>query len=472
MNMRITISIFFLIGSSSNGIAQAVLSGTVTNFPPQSIIEVLAPQSEFNEEYATFGQAVLDHRGSFKLAIPIETSIRAELMIGDEMTFIYLMPSDSLHLTVDYSQFDESIQYTGRGAANNNLLKQRLLHAEQFEEANAEPSEEAEYLSYQDAKEKWMLDFLHSYDTTGVHNTLFEDLIHDAKYSTYYKKLLYLHSYNPETNTLERTEVSSSYLDFLKALPLNDSSASANSNYQNAIASYFDYLIVAEIPYDTTLDPVKASDLWQAEFYNRQRSALQGEIRDYRLKAYLQQYLPYLMRDKELADSLVQDFMSICTNDGLRNEMSRIYENQLQLIAGQDAPEFELNDVTGRKVTLAFFHGKLVFIDFWASWCAPCIAGLPKTKALQEKFKQNDDVVFLYVNMGEPEATWKSAINKFEIAEVNVRATPDQERELQASYGFNGIPHYVLIDKDGKFISSKITSLENAELEILQRIGK
>ncbi|MEI9957645.1 MAG: TlpA disulfide reductase family protein [Ferruginibacter sp.] len=59
------------------------------------------------------------------------------------------------------------------------------------------------------------------------------------------------------------------------------------------------------------------------------------------------------------------------------------------------APKFALEDLDGKTVSLESLKGKVVIVDFWATWCGPCIASMPAMKTAQEKYKQRDDVVFV-----------------------------------------------------------------------------
>ena len=71
----------------------------------------------------------------------------------------------------------------------------------------------------------------------------------------------------------------------------------------------------------------------------------------------------------------------------------------------EQAPDFTLQDTDGKAVTLSDYRGKVVFLDFWASWCPPCRASIPAIKSMHKNYAGNPDVVILGINSGENEKT-------------------------------------------------------------------
>ena len=81
---------------------------------------------------------------------------------------------------------------------------------------------------------------------------------------------------------------------------------------------------------------------------------------------------------------------------------------------GQPAPDFALHDLDGQSVSLSQFEGKVVLLDFWASWCGPCIGDLPNLRKIKAQVAAQP-VVFLNISLDANEAAWKQAIAKHEI---------------------------------------------------------
>jgi thiol-disulfide isomerase/thioredoxin len=98
------------------------------------------------------------------------------------------------------------------------------------------------------------------------------------------------------------------------------------------------------------------------------------------------------------------------------------------------------------------YTGRIVYVDFWAPWCSPCMGEMPFSKKLQEDFK-NKEVVFLYLANRCTEASWKATIANEELTGEHILLTNDQFATLGAEFGITGIPHYVLINKKGNIVS-------------------
>ena len=84
-------------------------------------------------------------------------------------------------------------------------------------------------------------------------------------------------------------------------------------------------------------------------------------------------------------------------------------EESAMTAEGTEAPDFTLNDVNGKPITLSSLHGKFVVLDFWGSWCGFCINGFPAMKEAYAKYK--DKMEFLSIACNDTEANWKAALD-------------------------------------------------------------
>ena len=123
----------------------------------------------------------------------------------------------------------------------------------------------------------------------------------------------------------------------------------------------------------------------------------------------------------------------------------------LVLQPGQPAPDFTLNAPDGQPVSLSQFKGKVVLMDFWASWCGPCIADLETLRKIKERVAAQS-VVFLNVSLDANEGAWKRAIAKHQIQGVHVRS----DGAVTQAYNVSGIPRYYLVDPQGLIVEDRL----------------
>lgn len=117
-------------------------------------------------------------------------------------------------------------------------------------------------------------------------------------------------------------------------------------------------------------------------------------------------------------------------------------------LKGKAAPDFSLKTVDGKAVKLSDYKGKVVLLDFWATWCPPCVKGLPHVDKLgQDKERSDKGLIVLAVNVQEEAAK----VTKFmEAKKLTLNVPMDAEGKASEAYLIQGIPTSVIVDRDGK----------------------
>lgn len=126
-------------------------------------------------------------------------------------------------------------------------------------------------------------------------------------------------------------------------------------------------------------------------------------------------------------------------------EMMTAEGGDAQALVGQVAPDFTLKDLDGAEISLASLKGKVVVLDFWATWCPPCVKAMPHLAKIGADYAAKD-VVVLAVNQREEAQTVKAFLESNKLA---LRALLDADGMVGQRFRVSGIPQTVVIGKDG-----------------------
>ncbi len=98
---------------------------------------------------------------------------------------------------------------------------------------------------------------------------------------------------------------------------------------------------------------------------------------------------------------------------------------------------------------LQAFPGKVIYVDFWASWCRPCLASMPASKVLQDSLR-NEPVVFLFLGYNDKQEAWQQAIETHELRGYHYWLSPEETARIRRQFAIVAIPHYAIIGPDGE----------------------
>lgn len=159
-------------------------------------------------------------------------------------------------------------------------------------------------------------------------------------------------------------------------------------------------------------------------------------------------------------------------------EISETYKRMLKyrdarrnreiVVAGAPAPAFTLKDVNGETVSLEDFKGKYVAVDFWGTWCGPCVMGMPKMKQYSEKYA--DKIVFISIANNEKEEKWRSFLTENNYDWVQLLETEDDT--TYADYGVSGFPTKFILDQDHNIVEKFVGEREFFYNKLDELFGK
>ena len=143
---------------------------------------------------------------------------------------------------------------------------------------------------------------------------------------------------------------------------------------------------------------------------------------------------------------------------------------QRSLVEGSKFPDFDEKDVTGKPISVANYKGKVVLIDFWATWCGPCVAELPNVlKAYEKHHSKGFEIIGISLDQDQTKLT----------TFTQQKNMPWQQffdgkgwaNKLAAKYGVNSIPATYLLDGDGKIIAKNLRG-EDLEQAVAKALTK
>jgi len=200
------------------------------------------------------------------------------------------------------------------------------------------------------------------------------------------------------------------------------------------------------------IKPGLSTDVMMAQEYSQVVKSQSAPFSDFVIQ-YIQ---------KQFASPFVSEFFTLRNNE-LKSNIEAM-KNRPGYSVINTVPDVEaglLFDAIMKK-----YRGKVVFVDFWATWCAPCLAGIEQMKPLKEEMA-GKDVVFVYITYpGSPKSTWDNMIPG--IKGEHYRVSEEEWKSITNLFNITGIPHYALVDKDGVVVNSHLMQRSNefVKLEI------
>lgn len=136
-------------------------------------------------------------------------------------------------------------------------------------------------------------------------------------------------------------------------------------------------------------------------------------------------------------------------------QLKKELDDARNLMIGGTAPDFTQETPDGKHITLSALRGKVVLLDFWASWCGPCRRENPNVVRVYEKYK-DEGFEILSISLDNKKDRWLEAIEKDRMDWHHVSDLKGWENEVAQTYGVHSIPHTILLDPDGKILARNL----------------
>lgn len=120
---------------------------------------------------------------------------------------------------------------------------------------------------------------------------------------------------------------------------------------------------------------------------------------------------------------------------------------------------------------LTSYKCKVIYIDFWAPWCSPCMDQIKNYSPALEEATKGKDIVYLFLGIDCAEDNWKNTIKAYGIKGEHYHLSADEGKLLRNQFQINGIPHYILIDKNGNVAKASAPRPEEKD-QVLNEMEK
>jgi peroxiredoxin len=414
------------------------------------------------EHRSTIQELNIDDKNNFLFEIETEIPISFHLINGSDWLFInkYVAPGDSLNF--DFRK--DQIEVTGNCEDCIDFLfnwEEKFLSGKKVnEEFNSSYTrlDPKEFAGYWDKRRKDQLNYFHEFFQGKTVPVLFKQYMEAEINYSYAVAIL---QYSWQNKSAKKILLDKSYLAFLDNIVVDNPDALISGRYihflrelpQNIWSTYGDF--------DNLSDPVN-------QYYGKNQTMLRDSIArkhfsgiayDLALYQILFESIRNIERMKgesyydiiyKNSDSILSLFHASFNNqyyyDRLVNKLRDLNK------PNREAPDFSLFDLNGNKVKLSDFKGKVVYLDFWATNCAPCVKEVTDAIKLKEKFK-DENVVFLYVSLDHSIDKLRRFIDAKSFNGIHLIDQRGFASEVADSYEINAIPRYFLIDQNGFIVN-------------------
>ena len=204
-------------------------------------------------------------------------------------------------------------------------------------------------------------------------------------------------------------------------------------------------------------DSIKLDSVYKAT--EMMKKAVDDEIKHFIDSCNNSMAITYIIGEEVAREYPIEDVDHFYNN--LTPEVKASYPGQLlakkietlrSINVGGIAPEIEQAAPDGTIIKLSSLRGKYVLLDFWASWCGPCLAEVPNVKAIYDDYKDKGFEIY-GVSLDDDKAAWENAIKKHGLNWLHVSSLKGWECPVAKRYNVTGIPRMYLLDPEGRIIA-------------------
>lgn len=354
-----------------------------------------------------------------------------------QLVYLYLTPGNKQRVTVDVKNVQETLRISGRNSAASRYLNEEDWRFNQYRDkhlknyfgyVNYSPDQYKDYVRQREAER---LAFLEQFNKR---QRIAKQLYHVSEQTIRNDATMALLLYPSMRRAYleDGFSADSAYYTFMEEVSLD------RSKTDKGIAYYYflDYYLKEKYRMADT----------DEDFFDYVKKELSGRP--------LYEYYAFALASN-FKKKLYDHFGPDSPYPDLAKRVKAKYQKLEGMLEGNPAPTAVLQDTAGRDIPLAELKGKYVYIDFWATWCGPCIAEMPALDTLQHDYAGKDiTFVSISVDQEKDKQKWKDFVARRQLKGVQVWVDAGNSRVFTEAFNIKQIPRFVLLDPEGRIVNA------------------
>ena len=422
-------------------------------------------------DYKTLATAEIDGEGKFTISVKgVKEGEYALKFTDSERIPVYIGKQGTLNLDIEYGNYLFDVKYNGTFSDESSYIHDVRERHDDIISIFSSKMMSIDVNKLDPAFEKLNKDLKDVLSENNVGNdelsSIYESLI---KYKVANLKLQY-ETYKRETSESKKYVLPAGFTDYKKTIKIEDNRLVEYNEYIEFIRIFFRIDIINNLISEKGKYTVaEYCESYLTEFKEK---VVPQRAKDIVIYTGFRHFMNDLVRED--AGKTVKMGISHMTDRKFRRKLDSIYKRcqstEYKLSPGSVPPKWQAYDINGKKYTLESFKGHYVFVEFWATWCAPCVQELPYFTTLASEFRSKN-VKFISISIDSNLDEWKKFISDRDDEVIELINTKSFKAKFMSDYEMNGVPRFMLFDQLGKVVNTKMPRPSDPRCsEILQSV--
>ena len=413
-----------------------------------------------NEKY----EVVPDKFGNFRVQIPISQPTPAYFEYDGKKAQMFLSPGEIVKIFFSNTLFDNTLRFDGGGEIHNNYCKE---YRQRFKDEDTDYDlsqrrtvmSAATFSSYcQDLRLK---------ENAFLRNYLARNKEASIAFRVWAQSAIEYRAANRTVSYFYKTadKFSDGYIDFALQFSLTNPEALVASEYLKFLENHLRHLCMRD-PLQMQKQRENRGEPWPVRASQIAPKAFHGKVLD-----HVQAHLALVLIDAEssYANGLYDEFMRTGKDFELKDLLKKRFNKYSTEMSNVKPPDDARLFVVNQESPLTFkqllsqYRGKVVYLDFWASWCKPCMEEMTHAPKLKQYF-HDKEVAFVYLSSDDSDGQWKKNIAKLQVGGDHYLMDENLKDSAYTRLLVTGLPRYALIDKEGEIADGDAKRPSNAAL--------